>query len=331
MGKVYALPLESFRDYKDIRSFREKHQAEVIHNHEKLNKFHDDVMMKVVNVATIKIESEWGSPPAHFAFFMMGSAARSEQSVWSDQDHGIIYEEEVEGAQDYFLKLGHEIANGLAIAGYEECDGRVMASNHRWCKSLLSWEEQLHQWVDQESWETIRYMLTFFDSRVFLGKEELLVRMKRIIIGRIERNPNLLNRCLDNVGRVKKAIGLFGHLLPEPYGQYSGAIHVKQAVLFPYVNALRLLALQEGILAPSTITRFHQLSQSYPSIEKFEESFHQLLDFRLRLQKNSNNYEDVHYLPLKQLTRLDKQLLKRFIKDGRALFKETAKIINKGC
>ncbi|UTW69622.1 hypothetical protein KHA80_00330 [Anaerobacillus sp. HL2] len=40
---------------------------------------------------------------------------------------------------DYFLKLGEEITKGLAIAGYEQCDGNVMASNPR-CKPILEWE-----------------------------------------------------------------------------------------------------------------------------------------------------------------------------------------------
>ncbi len=52
---------------------------------------HEMLMQEAVMLAIEKNESEWGSPPAHFAFFVMGSAARGEQLYWSDQDHGLVF------------------------------------------------------------------------------------------------------------------------------------------------------------------------------------------------------------------------------------------------
>lgn len=60
-------------------------------DHEKLNLFHDELIKKTVQLAMEKVQGDWGDPPAPFAFFLMGSAGRFEQSVWSDQDHGIIF------------------------------------------------------------------------------------------------------------------------------------------------------------------------------------------------------------------------------------------------
>lgn len=316
--------------YGELKQWRMNKIGSVLNDHEKLNQFHDQLINKTVQVSLEKIESEWGAHPTHFAFFVMGSAGRSEQSVWSDQDHGIVYEGETSD-QDYFLRLGAEISKGLAVVGYEECDGNVMAANSLWCKSLANWEAQIEVWLEKGNWESLRFFSTFFDSRVLVGDKALLARIKDLAFRKFAKQPYLYQRMYENVDFIEKGIGFFGQLLPKEKGEDVGTINFKQMILFPYVNSLRLLALVAEISATSTLQRFQNLPPSYLEIKAYESDFLKLLDYRLYFQKEARNYKKVHLLHVQSLSAREKENLKMLMKNGRELFKKTKQIIEKRC
>ncbi|QDP39018.1 DUF294 nucleotidyltransferase-like domain-containing protein [Radiobacillus deserti] len=317
--------------YEAIKKWRFDKMTTVLTNHTELNRLHDEVMERTVQEAIQKVEGEWGEAPAPFAFFLMGSAGRFEQSIWSDQDHGIIYDGDTK-YQAYFLALGEEIRDGLVAVGYEECDGKVMSSNPLWCQSYLDWKGQISSWLEEASWQSLRHFSTFFDSRVLIGKQEYLYELKQWAFSIIRENRELYQRFVDNVDFVQKGVGVFGQLLPELRGERSGSIHLKKTVFFSYVNALRILALKEEIVNPSTISRFEEIPEHmYASIKKYEQEFRELLTYRLRSRKNAKNYKEVHHIPLNTLTKEEKQELKHFMKKGYKLFSETKNIIEKEC
>ncbi|MDL4841191.1 DUF294 nucleotidyltransferase-like domain-containing protein [Aquibacillus rhizosphaerae] len=316
--------------YDEIQQFRHQQMTKVSNNHERLNHFHDQIIDNTVKIAMDKVEGEWGIPPAPFAFFLMGSAGRFEQSVWSDQDHGIIFDGS-DDCQAYFLRLGSEITNGLTKVGYELCDGNVMASNSIWCQSIERWEIQVERWLLEAKWDSLRHFLTFFDSRVLIGETTFLDQLKNTAFSILQEKPHLYIRLVENVSFVKKGIGAFGQLLPELKGEHSGSIQLKQTTFFPYVNALRLLALKDKIVKPSTLSRFGELSDNYPFIKRYEEDFKRLLDFRLYFRRDAKSYEEVHHIPVSALTKGEKQELKEFMKKGYKLFSETKTIVEKEC
>lgn len=190
-AKSYSTYGESEWD-KELRLLYEE-RLSTIHKQEhtsaSLQESHEQIINKAVSHALKRTVSEWGEPPTHFAFFLMGSGGRLEQSFWSDQDHGLVYESNNEEDQLYFLHFGREIVYALEKVGYERCDGNVMASNRKWCCSYEKWEAQLHSWLKEDKWETLRYTLTFFDSRSIYGKHELLDQLKQTIFQLIKKEP----------------------------------------------------------------------------------------------------------------------------------------------
>jgi CBS domain-containing protein len=313
-------------NYAEVKQWREHQMVAVSSSHQELNTLHDQVFKKTAYLAVEKVKGEHGSPPAPFSFFLMGSAGRFEQSVWSDQDHGIIYR----GGEDckpYFLALGAEIRDALLSIGYELCDGEVMASNPVWCNSLQTWKRKISQWLEESSWQSLRHFSTFFDSRVLIGEPGFLQEIKETAFSVLHEQPRLYIRLIENVDFIQKGTGLFGQLLPELYGEKKGRIHLKQTTFFPYVNALRVLALKEKIASPSTLSRFRLLPDTYQSIKSFEADFIQLLDFRLRSRKNAKNYQQVHLVPIHSLNKTEKKELKQLMNRGYKLFSETKTII----
>ncbi|MGP4040000.1 DUF294 nucleotidyltransferase-like domain-containing protein [Gracilibacillus sp. D59] len=315
--------------YEDIKKWREQHIHEQI-DHEQLNNFHDDLMLKTVQLAMEKFEEEQGEVPAPFAFFLMGSAGRKEQSVWSDQDHGIVFDGSSQH-QDYFQKLGEEIVDGLEKVGYERCDGKVMASESRWTKPIDEWKQQVIDWLDEETWQSLRHFSTFIDSRFFLGEAKLLDDVKQVAFSYIQSYPEIMNRLIDNVGFIQKGVGVFGQLLPQQSGKRTGQINIKTTAMFPFVNALRLLVLCNQIMKAPTVERFTALTAKYSFLTEYQILFESLLAFKFQFTKNAVEYEEVHYIPLKKLSKKDKQELKEYMKKGGELFERTKNTIEKEC
>lgn len=308
-----------FETYREVQQWREETLDSVAEDHHQLNAFHDQLMFQTLQIAQRTIESEQGPPPAPFAFFLMGSAGRFEQSVWSDQDHGIIYQ----GAphcQEYFLNLGAEISYGLELVGYEKCEGNVMASNPLWCRSVGAYKDQVSEWLNEDSWQALRNFSILFDSRVLQGSDDFLLEVKRHAFLILEEHPRLYSRLIDNFEFIKKGVGVFGQLLPERRQGMNGEIHLKETVYFPYVNALRILALRKGVSLAPTLDRFEVLVYSFPFIETYEKDFRQLLSFRLKYKREALSYDKVHLLSLDRLSKSDKQELKYLIRRGQQLF-----------
>lgn len=295
--------------------------------------FHEKLMKEALQIAKAKTESEWGTIPAHFTFFVMGSAGRAEQLFWSDQDHGLIYEV-ADGAdeqelQEYFLAFGENIVSSLEAVGYERCDGNVMASFKRWCKSKEDFANQIKQWLSNDTWENLRYLLTFFDGRVVLGKEQYLSELKELIFAEVKQHPELLDRFKQNTGRLRNGIGLFGQLLTETQGIHKDTFDLKQLALFPYVNGLRLLAIQEEIQDAETLARFQQLPHHYEEIKSLEPSYKKLLEKRFQWQQSIHEYEFIHHLKVSKLSSDEKKQLKDWIKEGRELYHKIEKVVGR--
>ncbi|MBG9785208.1 DUF294 nucleotidyltransferase-like domain-containing protein [Shouchella lehensis] len=269
-----------------------------------------------LQVALDKTTKELGKIPAPFAFFFMGSAGREEQLYQTDQDHGIIYDGE-EACQRYFLTLGEEIVKALEDKGYERCEGGVMASTKRWCRSYKEWNEQLDFWIKENQFEHVRYLLTFFDSRTVLGDNQWLTHLKQRLFLEIKEGRIPMSRFTENTGRIPKGLNGFGQLLEEQYGEYQGTINLKEQVLFPYVNGMRLLALQEGIDAASTLERMQQ-SAFINSEQHVMASFLEIQTKRVLWGENHGTF--THVFP-ETLTKEERKFLKKCIREGRSFYR----------
>jgi CBS domain-containing protein len=312
--------------YLDILKFREQQLDGVSMDHIKLNILHEDTLQQVLHVAINNTKELHGPPPSSFSFFVMGSAGRREQSVYSDQDHGIVYEVQSELTKNYFLKLGTEITKGLHMAGFEYCDGNVMASNPLWCKSLPEWKQQLGGWTNEASWETIRNLLIFIDSRSVYGDKSYIALLKEYVFQVIHRE-HLLKKVLSNTMHHKKGISVLGQILTETHGSNSGSLNIKETAILPFVNAARLIAVKVNSLDSSTLARLEYLPDSLLASSS-KKQFLKIINYRLWFG-NNKNYQAGHYIPIDRLTKEQKKELKEAMNQGEVLFHFVKRFIEK--
>ncbi|WAA10921.1 DUF294 nucleotidyltransferase-like domain-containing protein [Fervidibacillus albus] len=307
----------TFHSYEEIKIWKDERIAQWENDPASINDLHDTVMKHVFNLTMNRL----GPPPCEFCWFITGSGGRKEQGYFVDQDHGIIFERSEKECETFFSHFGKQLSDALHIVGYPYCEGKVMSSNPLWCQSLSDWKKQLELWVNDASFSSIRYLLIFFDARCLKGEKRFALDLKQFLFQKINKQPFLLQRFAENTVYVKKATGPLGQMLVEEKGERKGMIHMKQVAYLPYVNAIRLLAMKEGILETSTIERIQKLNERMhfnSVLAHAEDDFSTLLRYRLQYSSKLN-YENSHYIRWDDLQEEEKRKLKTIIRSGRKL------------
>lgn len=325
----YTIRINQIKEYKKTQI-----KEAAAKTNTQLNRCHDEILKQVFAVVLEDYITAAGMPPCEFVWFVTGSAGRFEQGLFSDQDHGIIFKETNASYQQYFLTFGKKLSDVLNEVGYSYCEGNVMSGNPVWCKSLEDWQKQLLKWMETESWESIRFLQIFYDSRKLAGEPAFVEELRTFIHEYRFSKPLLLKRFSNNVMRVKKGVGIFGQFFVERTGRYKGSIHLKNTMYLPYVNSIRLLAIKEGIQETSTLERMHTLKNidRYQTfLIPYEKYFAKILEYRIALFRNAKTYSDVHFLNINQLTKEERQEIKQLLRNGIKLYQKVQRIIEKGC
>lgn len=187
-----------------------------------------------------------GPPPTGFALLMLGSAGRGESLLAADQDHAIVFADTDDplletSHQQWFCRLGGHIADILHAAGVPYCQGGVMSGNPDWCKSLGSWQKTIRGWVSNARPGDILQVDIFFDFCVVHGDAGLGRQLEKALRHRRTAAADFLKALAASIINLPRSVTLFGRLRPR--------LDIKQQMLLPLVEMLRVLAISRGVSA----------------------------------------------------------------------------------
>ena len=206
--------------------------------------------------------AELGSPPATFAFLVLGSDGREERTLGSDQDSAIVYADGAPGDPDavhaWFHSLGARVCRWLEGFGVHPCVGRMMASNPRWCAPLSEWEGMFGGWIAGPEPRELLDFQVFFDFRAVYGDKQLAGRLRSFITDKLAGEPPFfLHLARDSLDR--RLPPLFeGGILRDLLRTGSPTVSLKDAMI-PFVSFARLYALRHGVEATNTLARLEAL------------------------------------------------------------------------
>jgi len=286
-----------------------------------ITSFSDAILDKVIGFSIAKL----GSPPCKFAFMIMGSEGREEQTLISDQDNAIIYED-LEDEKDrayasaYFVKFSELVCNQLNTAGYKFCTGDNMAKNPKWCQSLLNWKKCFHNWIYNGSPEDLLNSSIFFDFKGAWGDLELTDKLKSFLLDAVNKRAGFLRHLTENALYFKPPIGLFGKLLVESKGEHKDSFDIKRALL-PIVDFARVYSLKHGLVQTNTLTRLFRLYTKHVLTNTqyidLIQSYNYLMHLRFLRQITTIIDEQKapdNYINPKNLSYLDTAMLKEIFK-----------------
>jgi CBS domain-containing protein len=271
-------------------------------------------------------EAELGPPPAPYAFVVLGSEAREEQTLATDQDNALIYAdvapEQSEAVQAYFLRLGEKVCGWLDLAGYQRCKGEVMACNPKWCQPLSRWRQYFADCVTAANPQDLLDVNVFFDFRCAHGEIDHVVQLRQHLHQLVAgggRNTFFFHLAQSTL-QFRAPRGVFGNIQLESAGERPAAFNIKAAII-PLVNFARIYALQHGLAETNTLDRLHRLRDQgriVPSShDELAQAYTVLMLMRLTHQAAQWNRGEKpdNFIDLEELTQLDRSVLKKVFAD----------------
>jgi CBS domain-containing protein len=209
-------------------------------------------------------EEKLGAPPVPYCFLALGSMAREEQLLVTDQDNALILSPDYNAAShgEYFKQLADFVCDGLNACGYTYCDGGIMASNPQWRLTLKEWKQQFSDWVEKPNPQALLNASIFFDLEGVDGKIVWAEQLTRFIVGKAKNNPRFLTALARNAQNRTPPLGFFKDFVLEKDGRQRYSLNLKRRGTAPLVDVIRVHALAEGSLAQNSFDRLDDLAQS---------------------------------------------------------------------
>jgi len=280
----------------------------------------DGILKKIIEFAM----DELGEPPARFAFMILGSEGRKEQTLKTDQDNAIVYEDvpkELEKiASDYFCALGEKVCDWLDKAGYSFCSGEIMAKNPKWTVCLSVWKDYFFDWIHAANPEDLLMSSIFFDFRTGYGDSDLISELREFLFASLVGWAGFFRSLAENALYFKPPIGFFRNFVVESKGEHEDHFDIKGAMM-PIVDFARIHALKNRVGETNTLERLERLFEKKALTEvdykEISNAYRFMMQIRLLRQiqtitkdgKPPNNYVNP-----KKLSRMEQTMLKEIFK-----------------
>jgi CBS domain-containing protein len=193
-------------------------------------------------------EQQFGPPPIPYCFLALGSMARQEQFVVTDQDNALVLDNRFDPIKHdaYFEKLATFVCDGLAKCGYTYCTGGVMATNIRWRQPLRVWQDYFSEWIDSPTPESLLTSNIFFDLDGVYGQNEFAETLRALIAKKAKGNSWFLASMARNALLRTPPIGFFKDFVLETDGRHTRAMNLKRRGTAPLTDLIRVHALAIG-------------------------------------------------------------------------------------
>jgi len=221
---------------------------------------HDAVVARLIDF------SIWthGPAPLPWAWLDMGSAARREFTLSSDQDNALAYARPAPGssltpedADAYFERLGRDVNNGLERCGIGLDNNGVMAGNRRWRMSKPDWLRTFDECLVQPDESHLVRATVAFDFRPAAGglavAADLTARIRAA-----RDHPPFMRLMARAASGFPVALGFRGQLSTDG----DGHLDVKRGAIIPVVNLVRFHALSAGVTISPTLDRVEAVAMA---------------------------------------------------------------------
>jgi len=240
-----------------------------------ISEMHDRLMARAWEMALAEVQLSYGPAPAPHAVLVLGSQARREQFLATDQDLALVYEGGSEAAA-WFAEFGTVLTKVLLAVGFPACPKRIMLDNPDWRASLDGWLDLLDTTAERPSAEGVVRAALLADLRPLAGDADLGGRLRAAMLARLRESSVLLKYMAREAvrfapplegfgGRIGGLLGMSGSagsgLAVRRDGPKKGSLDIKRG-LFPVALGAKVLALDHGLDEIGTDTRLAALERA---------------------------------------------------------------------
>jgi CBS domain-containing protein len=281
----------------------------------------DTISLKVIE----EVFSEIGPAPAKFVYIVLGSEGRKEQTLKTDQDNAIIYEdkanEQRELVREYFLDFATRVSDKLNSIGFVYCSGDFMAKNPKWTHSLSHWKRNYKFWIDDALPESAIKFSTFFDCRAIYGHTPIIDELREFVDEELKKpTEKFFVYMAKNALQYVPPLTFFKNI--KTFTQDKKEVFDIKKAMTPIVDLVRVYALQNRIFQKeNTGQRLKALKElgvfTEIQFNELMQSYYYLMGLRLRKQAQSmieNKVEAQNIIDIDSLTKIEQATIKEIFK-----------------
>lgn len=271
--------------------------------------------------------------PAHlpdFTWVSFGSEARREQTLFTDQDNGIVFHtsggHEQEQDKQVLLAFAKEVNKRLDECGFTWCKGNIMASNPELCLTPEQWRLRFDRIIQTTTPENLLQSTILFDIRAVWGDEQVIDELKRHVSVKVANNTLFQKMMAANALANRPPLNLFSGFITQKKGpEKTKTLDLKIQGLNPFIEGIRILALSNGLMITNTLDRLTKLVEmsviNRPDADAWQEaySFIQVLRMKLHHRQMKQGQIPSNLFPIKELNPLDERVLKESFRQAQRL------------
>jgi CBS domain-containing protein len=319
-GDVPALQ----RAAQDIRGFARNLLGQGVHARqltELISHLNDVLTAALVQL----LAREQGMDLQRACWLAFGSEGRSEQTIATDQDNGLVFmSDDPARERPAWLRFARTVNDALDACGYPLCKGNVMASNPDCCLTADEWQARFAHWIEHGAPEDLLSASIYFDLRPLVGQLELAQPLRAMLLREPARVPRFIKQMADNALTNRAPLDWLGALDTRDDAGHAW-LDLKMRGTAIFVDAARLYTLAHGLDASSTRTRLiavaHALHVPADEGESWVAAFEflQMLRLRAQLNEGSDGATGPNDIDVARLNPIDRRVLKESVRVARGL------------
>ncbi|QEP44992.1 CBS domain-containing protein [Ectothiorhodospiraceae bacterium BW-2] len=265
-------------------------------------------------------------PP--FSWLSFGSEGRSEQTLVSDQDNGILFADSAnnDAHRQRLLPFAKAVNQALDQCGFPLCKGNIMASNPDCCLSLGEWQQRFSRWIDQGTPQHLLQATIFFDMRRLYGEAEPVAQLRQFLLQKTANNSRFRQQMAALAMSHRPPLGVIrDFVLSGQRDAHPHTLDLKTQGVTPFVDCARIYTLAHALDETGTATRLRALAQAgqlrESDVNAWCDSYHfiQLLRLQLNQRQLEQGEEASNYLNPDHLNELERRILKEAFRQARKL------------
>jgi len=276
----------------------------------------------------IELNLRDNDPGIPFTWLTFGSEGRQEQTLLTDQDNGMLFETPegmtADEVREKLLPFARKLNDDLAECGFTLCKGNIMASNPKLCLSEEEWDDWFQRFIEASTPQNIVYSSIFLDMRSIFGPEEPLHRLLEKVLERIRKNALFQKMLAANAFERKPPLTMFNNFR-YLNDEKRHSLDLKRQGLAPFVEAVRVFALANGVEQGNTLERMEELANkgvfNPKDANAWQEAYSLIQAIRMRAhQEMLNNGEELtNYIDPDDLNPLDRRILRESFRQAQRL------------
>lgn len=261
--------------------------------HRNCTHYRDLIAIRTMDLVAAELKSSGRPiPDISHALLSMGSDGRKEQTLITDQDYLIVYDDGGgDAADDYFREFSTLLVDYLEEAGFKKCTGDIMPTNQSWRGSYSQWRKRLLSVVRYECEDyakSIMDLIVLSDARHVAGDPELGEELAGMIRGLEQDYFRALWGMAKAATEMKVALNFLKRIWTERRGDHKGEFNLKLLAWAPLVMNIRILSINQGIPATNTVERILLLEKegrfSASFSRELRDAYQILTKYRIMLQ-----------------------------------------------